>query len=433
MKKITDRTPIYTGYEIREDGYADIPKATKGIPEHIGCLCFYEKYAIDYGDGVWGLFDSTLLSPEDFTALHRGFYVFYNDGTHKFHNVVSASEGSVVDGNNPYMTADYLARRKRGEVEEKHSPETEFKFGCGHAIEEMILNGFYELESRKYKNKKFEVYTDHSIFFDTKSGCLLANVDAFAETDDGTYIVEAKSTTNTNGWADKDVPEYYKTQAIKHYPLVLGTALNIIGTYFAGMFEFNLNSLMIRKFDRIQILESIYMERVKKFITFLEKREEIPYGEFEDSADAVADELTEKYPLATDGNVIAIEDEDVIKAVAAYLEIHKKKSAAEKLGRELESEEKPYKNLIRQHLGNVGKATVIVDGVKYDIDASNNAPRRSMTSKAVKSLEEQEAELFEKLIADGYLSFSQTRKFSVKEAKEPKAKKSSKKVADVNV
>lgn len=427
MKKIIDRTPIYAGYRINETGYAEIPKATKGAAEHIGCLCFYEKFAIDYGYGVWGLFDSKMLSPEDFTALHRGFYIIYNDGTNKFHNVVSASEGSVVDGNNPWMTADYLARRKRGEVVEHHTVETEFKFGCGHAIEEMILNGFYELESRKYKNKKFVVFTDHSIFFDTNSGYLMANVDAFAETDEGNYIVEAKSTTNTSGWTDKDVPEYYKTQAIKHYPLVLGKVYNIIGTYFVGMFEFNLNSLMIRKYDRLQLLENLYLDKVKKFIGFLESGEPIPYGEFEDAANAVADEITQKYPLATDKNVVAIKDEKIISAIASYLDIHKRKSAIDKLSRELENEEKPFKNEIRNFLGNRAKASAVIDGVEYQIDASNNAPSYSMTSKNTKALKDEDSEIFEKLVESNYVTCSQTRKFSIKEKKEPKSKKLQKK------
>ena len=418
MYKIQNRTPVYGGYKVDEDGYFVLPRNNNNV------ICLYRKYCHPYGDNTIGLIDGSKIRTKDWEDLRREFFLINPDKSFSHHYCIGGSDTGVIMGYSNYKTVDRLSKEKRKVVpDEEISVETEFKFHLGHLLEESVALAFYEKEHKKAKHKgKFEIFKDSSVFFNIRTGFMQANVDYFVEDGEGLHILECKTTAQTSLWADNDAPMSYKTQALGHYPRCLED-LKIVGTYIVCLWNTNLNDLIIRKFRRNHSLEDILEKYESVFNGFMVDGTDIPHGLFNESAIAVEEEIAKTYPKAKTETTEAVQlPDNLLGNVVNYLKIYKEKSALESKARSLSKELGPFKNPIMEFLADNPEGKVNVDGVDYKIDFSNKAKKWSISAANLTVLKEQDPHLYIEMFEKGYITASEGRNFSIKEVKKPKEK-----------
>ena len=413
---IKDRTPVYSGYEVDEDGYFILPRNKNGV------ICLYWQLCHYYGANTIGLIDGAKISQKDWEDLRKEFFLIYPDKKFTHHYCIGGSDTGVIFGFSDYKTVDQLSKEKRKVAEsEQLTVETEFKFHLGHLLEESVALAFYEKEYKKAIHRgSFEVFKDSSVFFNIRTGFMQANIDYFVEDGRGLHILECKTTANTKLWADGDVPMSYKTQAAMHYPRCLED-LNIISTYFACLWNTNLDDLIIRNVKRNKVLENALEKQEAVFNGFVIDGTDIPYGIFEESAVAIEKALTKKFPKAENSEPVVIAD-NLIETVSNYLSIYKEKAALESKARALAKDLSSFKNPIMEFLGEHSEGIATVDGVDFKIDFSNKAKKYAVSSASLSALREEEPEIYIELLEKGYITASEGRNFSIKEVKAPKEK-----------
>lgn len=378
LYKIQDITPSYNteGYEKDSDGKILLPRRIhiiSGKECSVPYIIFKNTHA--YADGLIGLMDGEILNHKDWEDMHKAFGFIYPDGSERLIYTVTGSESATVMGLNPYSTAEKLRRKKNFNYEEEISVDTEFIFEFGHRNEELVGIGFH------YKTGR-EVFTDNSIFYNTKNGVMMANTDFFTVPAGhelnvfGASILEAKTTSATQTWADKDAPSHYKVQALLFYNKCL-EALNLEGTYIAGLYDNRLNNIMVRYFDRMPTLEERLEKACKKFVSYCYNEDTIPYGLFGEEDETIEKDIKSFFPIAENEETIEL-SEDMGSDVTAYIDLKDKISLLEKEVKSLKKDMLPFENSIKESIGKNKFATYAFDDTNFKFTYGNREGRISV-------------------------------------------------------
>lgn len=412
--EIENITPFIGGYELDENGKYIIPRDENDV------LILNYEYCVPAVVGKGStirLLDERRTRLEDWEDMHNEFYLQFKDGSKTHIYPVSGSETSVIAGANHYTTAQQLASKKKYHLKEKISEETGYKFDIGHALEEIIAKGFHEKTGKK-------VVKDNSVFFNVSTGFMMANIDFFVAEEDGTLsILEIKTTTAASLWADNDVPFYYKTQALYHYPFCLED-LNINKVYFCCMFDTDMSHLIIRSFDRIPELENWLYLKEAEFVGYVDSDEIIPHSAFDDTPEAVERLLAKLYPKADPEKKILIKNNaEFLKAASSYKAIYDEKSALEKQARALSSSLTEEKNTILEFMQDASTLTFTLNNEEYCFTYPNGKEKISFPADKLSKFRLAKPEMFNALVKDGYISIDTPRgRFSLKKGKKPKTK-----------
>ena len=372
---------------------ADCKFPAQNLNKEVSVPYIYFANTHSYADGLIGLIDGDELNHKDWEDMHKAFGFIYPDGSEKLIYCMTGSEAATAMGLNPYSTAEKLRRKKNFDYEEDIDISTQFIFEYGHRNEELAAIGFH------YRTG-MEVVKDRSVFFNTKNGIMMANVDFFViNANNERFVLEIKTTSATSLWADKDVPANYKCQALLHYCKCL-EALDLKGAYFCGMYDNILDHLMIRFFERMPLLESKLEREERKFISYCYKEEIIPFDEFGEDNNTIADDLKLQYPVAANEDSIDI-DSDMKEEVAKYIELNNKISELNAQQKLLEEEQQPLKNKIIQAIGANKYATCNLGELKIKFTYDN---RKGRASASVEEIRHNYPKVFDVFLDEGIIS-----------------------------
>lgn len=345
MKNIKDATPVFWGYK-------DYPKDEEGkiiLPRNEnGVIKLFRENLLDYGNGLIGLLDGSKISESTWQDLRKCFIITENDGTEKFYWSIGGSDSGVCMGLSPYNNLKGLYKSKKTFEKETIEDAQSFVFEYGHRNEELIAMGFQSLTN-------MEVIKDNTVFFNEKIGFMQANVDYFVRHPDGEFsILEIKTVNSENSSAINDykkskVPLYYYSQAVLHYPKVLGDVYRIKGTYFAVGYSNSLKSIIICHFNRDYEQEELLVTSEKEFHDYLKYNIEPTDEATALNAEGVIEHLRQQFPKAEEKSITL--SGKALEAMANYNECGQQISYLNKELKSLEATQNIYKAIVMEEMG----------------------------------------------------------------------------------
>lgn len=366
MEKILNITPKYGGYK-------DFPKDSEGkilLPRNKdGVIVIERKNTVSYGNGLLGLVDGSAIATSEWEQLRNCFVLLDDDGAEHFHWCVGGSSSGTCLGLSPFETMNDLYQEKITGQSKKIDDELEYTFSYGHCNEELIAIGFQSLT-------KMKVVKDDSVFFNESTGFMQANVDYFVMNVDGSVsILEVKTANGDNiqqisNYKSGDVPSNYYSQAVLHYPKVLGDVFNLTGTYFAIGYNNKLKDIIICHFDRDKEQETTLYEAEKGFVECLYKKE--PPKEVSVNPENTIKRLKEQYPTAK-ANSCELSDKGK-EAVNCYLSINSQLNSLTKEEEQLKQDLNYYKSIIIEEMAeNECSSDVPVGNQLYYVNYKNTS------------------------------------------------------------
>lgn len=405
MKKILNITPRYTGYDkypVDEDGKIILPRNDDGV------ILIYRRNTINYGNGLIGLLDGSKICVSDWEDLRRCFVIIDNDNTEHFYWSVGGSDSGVCMGVSSFNTPQGLYEDKKGIKKSEIDDNTDYIFEYGHRNEELIAQGFQTLT-------KMEVVKDNTVYFREDIGFMQANVDFFVRHPDGMFsVLEIKSTNNQNvkqlnEYKNGRVPMHYYTQAVLHYPIVLGDIFHIKGTYFAIGYNNSLNDIIICHYDRDKEQEELLLAAEKEFADYL-KYDTVPKEVQILDTDKLISSIKGKYPVAADKSIKL--SEKSTEAVRQCLELQKQISELKSKQKEIEGTIDMYKAIIMEEMAdNALSEEFDIGGNKYYCSLKNSS-RSTIKSTVLKN---KYPDIYEECV-----SVSKFRTFAISEVKAKK-------------
>ena len=380
---------------INEDGLIKFEYSDDGF------IQLYEHDCYSYGPNTIGLVDGKMISETDWKSIRRKFDLHRKDGTVTRHYCIGGSSSGVCKGDNLYTTEQELFEEIISDKDKDFSDSQQFAMEFGNSLEELVAIGF-SLKTG------LPVYKNSTIFFNIRTGFMVANVDFFTKANDQLYILEIK-TTNYNGlrkWENEKVPPTYYDQAVLHYPRVLED-INVAGTFFCCAYNNNLDDLIIRKFDRDISGEDTLENAEREFVCCLHNNTPPSLRPIE--GETAINRFWETHPVADD-NTVAL-PEEISETVKQYLALYEEKSIYEKSARQISSELEKLKVTIVEAMGDNSFGEIAVGDATYVVDMSNRTPRKSISSKNYELLVAKYPD------ADEFITQGVTRKFSISEKK----------------
>ena len=213
--------------------------------------------------------------------------------------------------------------------------------------EELIARAFAHIA-------KTNVVKDNSVFFNEEIGFVQANVDYFVQKGDETYgILEIKTTNADNYEVLRDyrngiLPASYICQAVRHYPMVLDSALNITHVYFAIGYGNSIKNVICLDCDRDTEGQVELLEQEKVFYDYLVNGVEPPADKKTSSESLKA--ITSNNTNVEKGKTTKLSDE-VVNAVEAYQAINAQIDELNVAKKNLESQRDVYKATIIEAIG----------------------------------------------------------------------------------
>ncbi len=366
MKKILNITPIYSGYKqypLNEDGKIILPRNNDGV------ILIYRRNTVNYGNGLIGLLDGSKIANKDWQDLRKRFILVENNGTEHLHWCIGGSDSGALLEISKFENPLGLYKKKKSFEAEAIDDKTEYTFEYGHRNEELIALGFQTLTN-------MEVCKDNTVFFREDTGFMLADVDFFVRHPDGMFsILEIKSTnsgnvTVINDYKNGKVPPYYYSQAVLHYPLALGSAFKIKGTFFAVGYNNNLSDIIICHFNRDIEQEKILLSAEKEFLDCL-MYDAVPKETQTLDSKRLIESIKEKYPVAREKTVELAPD--VLEAIKQYLALKKRASALNAEAKKIESDTDMFKAIILNNMADAELSTEFeIDGSKMFCSLKNS-------------------------------------------------------------
>lgn len=401
MEKILNITPKYYGYK-------DFPKDSEGkilLPRNKeGVIVIERKNTVNYGNGLLGLVDGSAIATSEWEQLRNCFVLVDDDGTEYFHWCIGGSSSGPCLGVSSFETNFDLYYEKINGKKKEIDDELSYKFEYGHRNEELIATGFQQLT-------KMKVVKDNSVFFNENTGFMQANVDYFVQHIDGEFsILEIKSTNSNNyqkinDYKNKKVPPDYYSQAVLHYPKVLGDVFKIKGTFFAVGYSNSLNDIIICHFNRDFEQEQKLFEAEKTFVDCLERK--VPPEEQTFFGEALIEYLEKKYPSAQPKSCDL--SERGIDAVNGYLSIQKQLDSLSAEQEQLKQDLLFYKAIILEEMEDCESTSDFeIGNEKFYVDYKNNS-RNTIAQSVIKNKYPE--------IYDDVVKTSNYRTFSIKKAK----------------
>ena len=358
MKKILNITPFYSGYSkypLDENGKIILPRNKDGV------ILIYRRNTINYGNGLIGLLDGSKITNSDWQDLRKRFVFIDDNGTENLYWCIGGSDSGTILGLSSFNTQTELYEKKKSYKPDDIDDNTDYVFEYGHRNEELIAQGFQTLTN-------MEVCKDNTVFFREDTGFMLADIDFFVRHPDGMFsILEIKSTnaenkTVINEYKNGRVPLYYYSQAVLHYPLVLGNVLKIKGTFFAIGFNNNLKDIIICHFDRDIEQEKILLSAEKEFADCL-KYDVSPKETKVLDSKRLIESIREKYPVAKEKTIEL--KPDTLEAIKQYLALQKRASNLQAEAKKIESDANIYKAIILENMADAElSAEFEIEGTK---------------------------------------------------------------------
>ncbi len=365
IEDITRATIPSTTRRIGEDGLIKFEYSDDGF------IQIYEQDCVRYGESTIGLADGAKLSKDDWRAIRTRFDLHHNDGKVTRHYCIGGSSAGVCKGDNLYTTEQELFEEIRNGAEKNFSESQEYAMEFGNSLEELTAIGFSAKTG-------LPVYKNSMIFFNLRTGFMVANVDYFTKLDDQLYVLEIK-TTNYNGlkkWEDGKVPPSYYDQAVLHYPRTLED-LNVAGTFFCCSYNNNLDDLIIRKYDRDIEGEDELEAAERDFVEHLHNNTVPPLRSVE--GESAINRFWVTHPVAEETTFTL--PETISDTVQQYLALSEEKSIYEKSARRIVSELDGLKVPIMEAMGNNSLGEISLGDKIYVVDMSNRTPRKSISAK----------------------------------------------------
>lgn len=418
-KLIIDITPAYPGYDSYEkdsDGKIILPRKQMEVNgTNRNVIAIYRKNVIDFGNGLLGLLDGSKISIKDWTDLRKCFCIIDDDGTEHFHWSVGGSDTGALTGVSPYSNEEILFDDKLSDKSTEYDAKTEYRFEYGHINEELIAKGFaIKTNMRVVKN--------NTVFFNEQIGFMQANVDYLVEHPDGSFsILEIKSVysgavSTIQDYKKGIVPLYYYTQAVLHYPAVLGTVFNIKGTFFAVGYNNNLDEIIMCHFERDFEQEPKLIAAEKEFVDSLNAGIRPTATNTLVSAKDVIDHLNSLFPKAEEKSCTL--SENAVNAVACYQNLQTQIIELQVAIDKLEKQKEYCKSIIIEEIKDCNSSeNFAVGNDLFYIEYMNTS--RTTIDKTI--LETKYPEIFNECG-----KVSKFRKFAIKKVKPPKTPKKKK-------
>lgn len=366
-----------------------------------GFIQIYEGDCIPYGNSTIGLADGAKLSKDDWRAIRTRFDLHHNDGMVTRHYCIGGSSAGVCKGDNLYKTEQELFDEIRNGAEKVFSESQQYAMEFGNSLEELTAIGFSAKTG-------LPVYKNSMIFFNLRTGFMVANVDYFTRCDDKLYVLEIK-TTNYNGlkkWESGMVPPSYYDQAVLHYPRTLED-LNVAGTFFCCCYNNNLDDLIIRKYDRDIEGEDVLEAAEREFVEHLHNNTVPPLRPVE--GESAINRFWLTHPVAEE-NTFAL-PETLSDTIQQYLDLYGEKSIYEKSARRISAELDSLKVTIMEAMGDNSVGEITIGDKTIVVDMSNRTPRKSISAKNYELLVAKYPD------ANEFITQGVTRKFSISEKK----------------
>lgn len=166
---------------INEDGLIKFEYSDDGF------IQLYEHDCYSYGPNTIGLVDGKMISETDWKSIRRKFDLHRKDGTVTRHYCIGGSSSGVCKGDNLYTTEQELFEEIISDKDKDFSDSQQFAMEFGNSLEELVAIGF-SLKTG------LPVYKNSTIFFNIRTGFMVANVDFFTKANDQLYILEIKTT-----------------------------------------------------------------------------------------------------------------------------------------------------------------------------------------------------------------------------------------------
>lgn len=387
MIKIPNITPHFYGYDNYprdDDGKILLDRAEDGK------IIIKRRNTINIGNkGLIALCDGAKIAKTDWEDLRRGFYLEEKDGTRKFYFLVGGSDAGAIYGVSPYSTALDVFYAKTRSFLKEYDESTLYRFDYGHINEPLVAQGFairtkMTGEDSDDWSRPIVVKND-AVFFNERSGFLMANVDYFVRHPDGQLSILEIKTTDVNSPVyalakEGKVPLTYYTQAVLHYPMVLSDGFNIKDTYFAVAAGNNIEGIQFCHFGRELEGERKLFEAEKLFVDSLINNT------------PPADTATPEQQLEKSGlkhaisKPIAVELSDTaIAAVSELLSVSEEKERVSEMLKGISKRESELQSLICKDLGDAECSTPFcINGVRFSAHWKSNV-RETLNKDVVKA------------------------------------------------
>ena len=282
---------------------------------------------------------------------------------------IGGSDVAAIMGISPFATIRDLFYEKTGVqplIEEEESNWV--AKAVGHRLEDLVAEIFS-------KKTGLEVFPVRIMFRHPQYPFMLADVDYFVRSPDGTYSILECKTCNYNAkskWDNEQIPANYELQ-VRHYLAVM----NMDRAYIACLYGNNENEFVYRSIERDLIEEENIIEQEEYFWReYVMKNVEPPYT---GKPDLILASIR-RYSGYADKSIPEISISSLeSRSLEKYLSLSEEKSQLEKRKKEIDAEQRALSVPFVEQLGQGCKA-VLEDGVnRYHI--TYNPTRRTQIGK----------------------------------------------------
>lgn len=310
---------------------------------------------------------------------------------------IGGSDVAALMGLSPFSTARDLYYDKTGIKPAIDSESNWVAKEVGHLLENLVARIFSRKTGlRVYQVKKMFSHPDYPF--------MLSDIDYFVEMPEGdTGILECK-TTNYNAqdkWADGTVPVNYELQG-RHYMAVM----NVNTVFFACLYGNNENEFIYRHMERDLDYEADLIAQEKYFWEeYVVAGTEPPYTE---NSDLVLESIRRHYGNAdTSASAVKI-DTAYARNIEQYLSLRDEKLEMDGKVKKLEDEMKRLYAPIVDIMG-INCAASCKSGKTEYVISYKPSYRTGISKDNIEKLEVAYPSIY-----DGFVSITESRRFSVK-------------------